>query len=190
MVDIPQEYVGSITENGEAFCFGVGIHANSLIYLDIAGPVETVKTIRTKIVSLGRLCYLNPPRGKSILLSAGSSQQFEVHQKKIAYGLVHAIFTHKSISQPVYAEKSMTYLIHANESQVQTRLGHHIHELLTIPVRTEWHSYLYREGCLEGLIKRCQTQGGIKMFAVNLEHTQWTMLIQRGLQNGSIHLRD
>lgn len=190
MYKIPQHYVGSITDNGEAFCFGVALDDGQLIYLDIAGPTETVKSIRSKLVSHGRVSWLNPPQGESILLSPGGKLQHDVWQKKVAYGLVHAMFMHKSIAQPLYAEISTTYLIFADKAQATARLGAHIHNLLKIPVRVQWYPYLVQQGRFEGLIQPCACHGGVQLHRLSLDATRWQVLIQKGLLHDKINLME
>ncbi len=189
MYTINREYVGSITENGEAFCFGVALADDTLVYLDMAGPVETIKTICGKLVSKGRLCYLNPPRGRTIYLNPAGPKTFEVHRKKIAYGLVHCMLLHTAINQPLYGELSKTYIIHGEEQQAIQRLGYHIHQLLPIPVRSEWYPYLWQRGSIDSLVTRCDSRGGISLYAINLDQQAWTLIIQQGLRNNILHLQ-
>ncbi len=188
MTPIAQSYVGSITANGEAFVFGVALDRHQLVYLDYAGPVETVKTIRSQLVSQGRACYLNPPQGDTIMLWPDGKQSLDVQHKKIAYGLVHCILTHRSMRQPVYDELSSTYLIFADKTQATARLGMHIHHLLQIPVRRPWYPYLVQQGRFEGLITPCESYGGIQLYRITLDRQRWTTVIQRGLQRGTLVL--
>jgi hypothetical protein len=188
MYTIPQSYVGSITEHGEAFCFGAAFDDKKVVYLDIAGPTETVKSIRAKLVSKGRVCWLNPVEGDSLVLSPGGKMQHDVLQRKVAYGLVHAIFAHKSIAQPLYAELSTTYLMFADKQQATARLGEHIHRLLKIPVRTDWYPFLVQQGRFAGLVQRCDCHGGVQLHRVTLDETRWQSVIQTGLTDGKIHL--
>lgn len=183
-----REYVGSITENGEAFCFGAALDDEQVVYLDVAGPTETIKTIRAKLVSHGRLVYLNPPRGRTIYLTPSGPRSLTVIQKKIAYGLVHALFVPQAMTEPSYSAIGQTYIIRSTPDQLMARLTHHIHQLVPIPVRSEWQDYLLAIGQRERLIRPCTTYGGIDLLAVTLDQQAWQTLIQQGLHQQHIQL--
>lgn len=189
MYRIPQQYVGAITANGEAFCFGVARDNGNLVYLDIAGPTETVKSIRARLVSHGKVCWLNPAAGESLVLSPGGKMQLDVIQRKVAFGLVHAVFAHKSIANPLYAELSTTYLMFADKLQATARLGEHVHRLLKIPVRPAWYPFLVQQGRFAGLVQPCACHGGVQLQRVTLDETRWQSVIQTGLREGKLQLQ-
>lgn len=176
-------HVGNIEANGTAFCYGYSTLHHNIAFLDVAGPTETLKTIKG-LVNTGRNIRIKAVNGPDIFLSSTGAGDYEVMQKKVQYGLVHMIMVHNHIRKPLYAEKSTTFIYDYSDDQLLKWLQHHLHNLLLIPVLHSWSKYLFQAGEGQKLLQRCDNRGSGQFWALRLDQALWQMEVQKGLAEG------
>lgn len=69
-------------------------------------------------------------------------------------------------------------------------LGSHILNLTKIAVYPQWHNYLVKRGRESGLLHQCQCYGGVQVWALKLDRTDWERVITTGLRQKEIYLPD
>ncbi len=185
---IPQQYVGRLNVVGDCFVFGAALHDNVPVYLDMAGPATSVEAVWAKLAQ-GKEARIVPDEGASIVLQPPEAGLYTRYQRKLeGLAIDHLLLVHKAITEPVYNELTLTYLIFTDKAQATAILGDHIARLVKVAVFPEWHPYLVQQGRLKRLMQRCTCYGGVDVWCIALNETAWTQVIQAGLATQSIQL--
>lgn len=183
---IPQEYVGRMNVVGDCFVFGAALHDNHPVYLDIAGPATSVEAVWAKLAQ-GKEARIVPDTGSSIVLQPPETGLFARFQRKLdGLAIDHLLLVHKAITEPVYSELTETFMFFTNKDQATAVLGDHISKLVKVAVFPEWNSFMVQQGRQESLVQRCTCYGGAQVWAVTLDASRWTQVIQNGLAEGTI----
>lgn len=192
LVRIGQEIVGELTGSitGDVFCYGVATHDGVTVYVNMAGPKMAVEAIRAKFAK-GEIVNLHRWDAPTLELTAGEGETGKYssffHNIPTAR-LTSLILVHEMVTQPNYGGKSTTFIFEANEAQVIGQLKHHITELVSVPVFEDWATYLWEAGRAAQLVRKAQGQGGLTVYAVDLDADAWTRILTGGLAQGIIAL--
>lgn len=187
---IPEQHpVGQISVVGECFCYGAALDGQQLVYLDIAGPATSVEAVWAKLAQ-NKECYVIPPveTASKIILRSAEGVLKRLQRKVEGIGIYHLLLLHRDLVEPEYAEISTTYLFLIDKTQSTAKLGAHIQQLVDIAVFPIWHSYLVQQGRVEGLLLPLTCHGGVKLWKVILDKSQWERVICRGLSQRSLTL--
>lgn len=187
---LPQATVGQVNIVGECWCLGAILdHDVVPVYLDLAGPATSVEAAWAKLVQGKELAIVRYGGKRSLYLQSTKEGQLARFQRRIpGLRVDHLILVHRSITQPVYHEKSTTYILRASDEQARAKLGAHIAALVHVAVFAEWHAYLEQRGREEDLLRACMCYGGVEAVAVELDRDAWTRVISSGLEQGEIAL--
>ncbi len=185
---IPQAVVGRMNVVGDCFVFGAALHDNHPVYLDIAGPATSVEAVWAKLAQ-GKEARIVPDTGSSIVLQPPEPGLFARFQRKLeGLAIDHLLLVHKAITEPVYNELTITYMLFTEKDQATAILGNHISRLVKVAVFPEWYAFLVQQGRQESLVQRCTCYGGVQVWAVILDAERWSRVIQNGLASSVIAL--
>jgi hypothetical protein len=185
---IPQNYCGRMNVVGDCFVFGAALHDNQPVYLDIAGPATSVEAVWAKLAQ-GKEARIVPDEGASIVLQPPESGLYTRYQRKLeGLAIDHLLLIHKAITEPVYAELTETFMFFTDKEQATAILGDHISKLIKVAVFPEWYAFMVQQGRQERLVQRCTSYGGAQVWAITLDASRWTHVIQNGLFSGVIVL--
>ncbi len=187
---IPEQHpVGQISVVGECFCYGAALDGQQLVYLDIAGPATSVEAVWAKLAQ-NKECYVIPPAetASKIILRSTEGVLKRLQRKVEGIGIYHLLLLHRDLVEPEYAEISTTYLFLIDKTQSTAKLGAHIQQLVDIAVFPAWHPFLVQQGRVEGLLLPLTCHGGVKLWKVILDKSQWERVICRGLSQRSLTL--
>jgi len=185
---IPQQYGGRMNVVGDCFVFGAALHDNRPVYLDIAGPATSVEAVWAKLAQ-GKEARIVPDTGSSIVLQPPEPGLFARFQRKLdGLAIDHLLLVHKAITEPVYNELTITYMLFTAKDQATAILGHHVSRLVKVAVFPNWYAFLVQQGRQENLVQRCTCYGGVQVWAVTLDSERWSRVIQNGLAAGFITL--
>ena len=130
-----------------------------------------------------------PDTGSSIVLQPPEPGLFARFQRRIdGLGIDHLLLVHKAITEPVYAELTETFMFFTGKDQATAILGDHISKLVKVAVFPTWFQFLVQQGRQERLVQRCTCYGGAQVWAITLDASRWTQVIQDGLFSGVIVL--
>ena len=191
---LPQHYVGVLTGaiNGNVYCYGYAIDraTNTCIYLNLGGPRMAVEAIKASL-ALGKMVNLIPDDGPAVELTAGEDQKgryrdyfANLPEKKFT----SLILLHKLMTEPIYNERSTTYLIALDDQQARQKLYDHIALLLDIPLFEHWTDYLWEAGSTAMLLRSIASAGGPTVYAIDLDKDAWNRLISGALSQNIIQL--
>lgn len=184
----PQQYVGRMNVVGDCFVFGAALHDNQPVYLDIAGPATSVEAVWARLAQ-GKEARIVPDQGASVVLQPPEPGLYTRFQRKIdGLGIDHLLLVHKSITEPVYAELSTTFMFFVGKDQATAILGDHVSKLVKVATFPAWFPFLVQQGRQERLVQRCTCYGGVTLHAVTLDADAWTRIIQAGLAAQTIGL--
>ncbi len=186
---IAQSFVGQITVVGECFCYGCALDGQQLVYLDVAGPATSVEAVWAKLAQ-AKECYVIPPdrEAPKIILRTTEGLLKRLQRKVEGLGIHHLLLIHQDSLTPTYAELSTTYLFLADKAQSIAKLGSHLQQLVDIAVFPQWFPYLVQQGRVEGLITPLTCYGGVSLWKLVLDKTEWQRLICRGVSQRSLSL--
>lgn len=178
-----QSHVGQISVVGECFCYGAALDGQQLVYLDIAGPATSVEAVWAKLAQ-NKECYVIPPveTANKIILRSAEGVLKRLQRKVEGISIYHLLLLHRDLVEPEYAEISTTYLFLIDKAQSTAKLGAHIQQLVDIAVFPAWNAYLVQQGRVEGLLAPLTCHGGVKLWKVILDKTQWERVICRGIR--------
>ncbi len=185
---IPQQYVGRMNVVGDCFVFGAALHDNQPVYLDIAGPATSVEAVWARLAQ-GKEARIVPDEGASIVLQPPEAGLYTRYQRKLeGLAIDHLLLVHKAITEPVYCELTETFMFFTDKEQATAILGDHIAKLVKVAVFPAWFSYLVQQGRQERLMQRCTCYGGTQVWAITLDSSRWSQIIQDGLATQTILL--
>lgn len=192
LVRIGQAMVGELTGSitGDVFCYGYATHDGVTVYVNMAGPKMAIEAIRAKFAK-GEIVNLHRWDAPSIELTAGEGETGKYssffHNIPTAR-LTSLILVHEMVTQPNYGGKSTTFIFEANEAQVIGQLKHHVTELVSVPVFDDWSGYLWEAGRAAQLVRPARGEGGLTVYAVDLDADAWTRILTGGLSENIIML--
>jgi hypothetical protein len=192
LIRIPQQAVGELTGSiaGNVYCYGYAVHDEIAVYVNMAGPRMAVEAIRAKFAK-GEAVNLHRWDAPTLELTSveGETGKYASYFHNIPSArLTSLILVHERMLEPNYGGKSTTFILEAYEAQVIGQLKHHITELVNIPVFDEWASYLWEAGRSAQLVRKAQGEGGLIIYAVDLDIDAWTRIITGGLSEKIILL--
>ncbi len=191
-VRIEQAFVGELTGSitGNVWCYGFSVHEGICIYLNMGGPRMAVEAIRAKL-SKGDQVTVVPWDAPSVELTAGEGNTGMYHD--FFANIPEARFTslillHDSVIHPQYGGKATTFLLYVSEEQAVGQLHRHVAQLVKVPVFEAWAAYLWSAGQAAMLVRKTRGEGGLTLYAVDLDIDSWTRLITGGIEQGVISL--
>ena len=194
MLNLPQACVGELTGaiSGDVHCYGYAIDRATgvCVYLNLGGPRGSVEAIKASL-ALGKIVNLIPADGPAIELTAGEKEtgQYQDYFANLPeQKFVSLILLHKSITQPIYDQRSTTYLLQIDELQARQKLYDHIEALVDIPVFTHWTDYLWAAGIHATLLRTIPSAGVETVYAIDLDKDAWTRLLSGALSEKIITL--
>jgi hypothetical protein len=189
---IDQAYVGELTGSitGNVWCYGYAVHEGVCVYLNMGGPRMAVEAIRAKL-SKGDQVTVVPWDAPSVELTAGEGNSGMYHD--FFANIPEARFTslillHEMVIHPNYGGKSTTFLLYVSEAQAVGQLHRHVAQLVKIPVFEVWASYLWSAGQAAMLVRKTRGEGGLLVYAIDLDIDFWTRLITGGIEQNIIAL--
>ncbi len=187
---IPQSTVGLVNVVGECVCLGLAIDSDVVpVYVDLAGAATSVEAAWAKLAQGKELAIVRYGGKRSLYLQPAKEGTFARFQRRLpGLRIDHLILVHRAMTQPIYHEKSTTYMLRVSDEQARAKLGAHIAALVHVAVFDAWHAYLEQRGNEEGLLRPCQCYGGVEAIAVELDRDAWTRVISSGLERGEIAL--
>jgi hypothetical protein len=149
-----------------------------------------VEAIRAKL-SKGEQVSVVPWDTPSVELTAGEGNTGMYHD--FFANIPEARFTslillHDSVIHPQYGGKATTFLLYVSEAQVVGQLHRHVAQLVKVPVFEAWAAYLWSAGQAAMLVRKTRGEGGLTVYAVDLDIDSWTRLITGGIEQGIIAL--
>jgi hypothetical protein len=191
-VRIDQAYVGELTGSitGNVWCYGYAVHEGVCVYLNMGGPRMAVEAIRAKL-SKGDQVTVVPWDAPSVELTAGEGnsgmyQDFFANIPEARF--TSLILLHEMVIHPNYGGKSTTFLLYVSEAQAVGQLHRHVAQLVKVPVFEAWASYLWSAGQAAMLVRKTRGEGGLTVYAIDLDIDSWTRLITGGIEQNIIAL--
>jgi hypothetical protein len=190
MFRIPQNPVGLANVTGECHCFGLSVVGEATpVYIDLAGPATAVEAAWARLAQGKELAIVRYGGQRSLYVQPSREGTLARFQRRIPELRVdHLVLVSRALTQPVYHERSETYVIRVTDKQARAKIGAHVSALVRVAVFEQWHAYLEQRGRDDGLIQPCECYGGIDMHALDLDRDAWTRIICAGLEAGEISL--
>ncbi|MDX1992556.1 MAG: hypothetical protein SF029_09205 [bacterium] len=192
IIRIEQGFVGELTGSitGSVWCYGFAVHEGVCIYVNLGGPRMAVEAIRAKL-SKGDVVTVVPWDAPAVELTAGEGNTGMYHD--YFANIPEAKFTslillHDLVINPNYGGKSTTYLLYVSEEQAVGQLHRHVSQLVKVPVFEAWAPYLWSAGQAAMLVRKTRCEGGLPIYAIDLDIDSWTRLITGGITQEIIRL--
>lgn len=199
---IPQQYIGQIVGDFEAFVYGA-VYSNQnntgtdqLVYLDMAGSAQALDAIWAHI-ELGGMLHFSRDDSAAKVVShadywlrakgAGEYQRFRTHNQ--AARVDHCVLLHRNaVKAPYGATKDYSTFVFVGDKSgaAITKTCQHVAKAVDVPVLEAWHKTLYELGVKRRLIVPCHSLGPVRMVEISLNKTMWTNLICGAVTSGHL----